>query len=210
MLRFMGSQRVRHNCATELNQRISMLQITHSLLPVVSFTPSAELVSPSCWEQCGHGYGGNRSPVSYDRCHLSLALLCASHTSVNLACSLSEPTQFSVLLPCRALVMVEKHGIFSNYPLSILTNSFPWCLSGKESASQAGDMGLILGSGRSSGEGNGIHSLSEVAPMVKNPSASAGDIRDMGSISGLGRSPGGGHGNPPQYSCLENPLDRGG
>ena len=46
--------------------------------------------------------------------------------------------------------------------------------------------------------------------MVKNPSASAGDIRDMGSISGLGRSPGGGHGNPPQYSCLENPMDRGG
>ena len=32
---------------------------------------------------------------------------------------------------------------------------------------------------------------------------------DMGSIPGLGRSPGGGHGNPPQYSCLENPMDRG-
>ena len=31
----------------------------------------------------------------------------------------------------------------------------------------------------------------------------------MGSISGLGRSPGGGHGNPGQYSCLENPIDRG-
>ena len=33
--------------------------------------------------------------------------------------------------------------------------------------------------------------------------------RDMGSIPGLGRSPGGGHGNPPQFSCLENPMDRG-
>ena len=35
------------------------------------------------------------------------------------------------------------------------------------------------------------------------------DIRDMGLIPGLGRSPGGGHGNPLQYSCLENPMDRG-
>ena len=32
---------------------------------------------------------------------------------------------------------------------------------------------------------------------------------DLGSVPGLGRSPGGGHGNPLQYSCLENPLDRG-
>ena len=44
--------------------------------------------------------------------------------------------------------------------------------------------------------------------MVKNPPADAGDIRDMGSIPGSGRSPGGGHGNPLQYSCLENPMDR--
>ena len=34
-------------------------------------------------------------------------------------------------------------------------------------------------------------------------------IRDAGSVSGLGRSPGGGHGNPLQYPCLENPMDRG-
>ena len=45
--------------------------------------------------------------------------------------------------------------------------------------------------------------------MVKNPPANAGDLRDAGSIPGLERSPVGGHGNPPQYSCLENPLDRG-
>ena len=45
--------------------------------------------------------------------------------------------------------------------------------------------------------------------MVKNPSASAGDARDLGLIPGLGRSPGGGHGNPLQYSCLENSMDRG-
>ena len=45
--------------------------------------------------------------------------------------------------------------------------------------------------------------------MVKNLSAKAGDIRDVGSIPGLGISPGGRHGNPLQYSCLENPKDRG-
>ena len=45
--------------------------------------------------------------------------------------------------------------------------------------------------------------------VVKNPPANAGDIRDMGSIPRLGRSPGGGHGNSLQYSCLENPMDRG-
>ena len=45
--------------------------------------------------------------------------------------------------------------------------------------------------------------------MVKNPPANAGDARDEGSIPGSGRSPGGGNGNPLQYSCLENPMDRG-
>ena len=45
--------------------------------------------------------------------------------------------------------------------------------------------------------------------MVKNQPASAGDSRDMGSIPGLGRSPREGNGNPLQYSCLENPMDRG-
>ena len=45
--------------------------------------------------------------------------------------------------------------------------------------------------------------------MVKNPSAYAGDVIGMGLIPGLGRFPGGGHGNPLQYSCLVNPMDRG-
>ena len=45
--------------------------------------------------------------------------------------------------------------------------------------------------------------------MVKNLPENAGDIRDLDSIPGLGRSPGGGHGNPLQYFCLENPMDRG-
>ena len=50
---------------------------------------------------------------------------------------------------------------------------------------------------------------SQVATVVKNPPASAGDLRDLGLISGSWRYPGGEHGNPFQYSCLENPLDRG-
>jgi len=45
--------------------------------------------------------------------------------------------------------------------------------------------------------------------VIKNPPANAGDTRDEGSIPGSGRSPAGGHGNPLQYSCLENPMDRG-
>ena len=46
-------------------------------------------------------------------------------------------------------------------------------------------------------------------PVVKNPTVNAGDIRDSGSLPEWGRFPGGGHGNPLQYSCLENPMDRG-
>ena len=50
---------------------------------------------------------------------------------------------------------------------------------------------------------------SQVALVVKNPPANAGDTRDASLIPGSGRSPGGGHGNPLQYSCLENPMNRG-
>ena len=50
---------------------------------------------------------------------------------------------------------------------------------------------------------------SQVALLVKNLPANAEDIRDLGSIPGSRRSPGEGNGNPLQYSCLENPMDRG-
>ena len=45
--------------------------------------------------------------------------------------------------------------------------------------------------------------------VVKNPPANAGDVRDMGSVPGLGKSPREGNGTPLQYSCEENPMDRG-
>ena len=45
--------------------------------------------------------------------------------------------------------------------------------------------------------------------VTKNLPSNEGDIRDVGLIPGLGRSSRGGHGNPLQYSCLEDPMDRG-
>ena len=52
----------------------------------------------------------------------------------------------------------------------------------------------------------GLRALVQVALVVKNPPPNAGDL---GDLPGLGRSPGGGHGHPLQYSCLDNPVDRG-
>ena len=87
---------------------------------------------------------------------------------------------------------------------------FPDSLVGKESTCNAGDPGLIPGSGRSPGEGIG-YPLQYSSGFLggsdsKESACSAGDV---GSISGSERSPGGEHGNALQYSCLENPMDRG-
>ena len=74
---------------------------------------------------------------------------------------------------------------------------FPDSSADKESTCNAGDPGLIPGSGRSSGEGLGYlfqySWASQVAQLVKNPPVNAGDL---GSILGLGRSPGEGKGYP--------------
>ena len=50
---------------------------------------------------------------------------------------------------------------------------------------------------------------SQAVLVAKSPPEKSGDIRDAGSIPGSGRPPGEGHGNPLQYSCLENSMDRG-
>ena len=50
---------------------------------------------------------------------------------------------------------------------------------------------------------------SQMMLAAKNPPTNAGDVRDTGSIPGSGRSPGEGNGNPLQYCCLGNPMDRG-
>ena len=54
-----------------------------------------------------------------------------------------------------------------------------------------------------------IFGASQVALVVKNLLASTAASRDVGLIPGSGRSPGEGNGYPLQYSCLENPTDRG-
>ena len=54
-----------------------------------------------------------------------------------------------------------------------------------------------------------ILGTSQVALVVKNLPANTGEVKDAGSMPGLGRPPRGGHGNSLQYSCLENPMDRG-
>ena len=50
---------------------------------------------------------------------------------------------------------------------------------------------------------------SQIELVVMNGPANTGDIRDAGSIPGFGRTSGKGNGNSLQYSCLENPMDRG-
>ena len=54
-----------------------------------------------------------------------------------------------------------------------------------------------------------VRESSQGALVVKSPPANARDLRDVGSIPGSGRSPGEENSNPLQYSCLENPTDRG-
>jgi len=62
---------------------------------------------------------------------------------------------------------------------------------------------------RSPGEGRGYPlQYSWGFPGGSDGKESTCNVGDLGSIPGLGRSPGGEHGNPPQYSCLENPMDR--
>ena len=73
-------------------------------------------------------------------------------------------------------------------------------------------LGIIPAIGKqqlNKGLNNRSNPLKWASQVVKNPPANAGDVRDSGSIPALGRSAGGGHGNPLQFSCLENPMDRG-
>ena len=63
-------------------------------------------------------------------------------------------------------------------------------------------------------KGSIYHNVSNTAgfpgdSVGKESTCNAGDTGDVGSIPGSGRSPEGGHGNPLQYSCLENSMDRG-
>ena len=58
-------------------------------------------------------------------------------------------------------------------------------------------------------KGQATHSSILGLPLWSDGKECACNAGDLGLITGLGRFPGGGHGNPLQYSCLENPMDRG-
>ena len=73
-------------------------------------------------------------------------------------------------------------------------------------------MSQSVGSQRVGNDSKAEHKSLQASQVVlfgKNPPGNAGGTRDVGTIPGFGRSPGGGHDNPLQYSCLENPTDRG-
>ena len=114
------------------------------------------------------------------------------------------------------------------------SSGFPCGSAGKETACNAGDLGLIPGLGRSPGEGNSyplqysglensmdciVHGVAEtdtterlslsLSPGGSDGKESTCNARDLDLIPWLGRSPGEGNSYPLQYSCLENPMDRG-
>ena len=92
---------------------------------------------------------------------------------------------------------------------SSVNTGFPDSSVGKESICNAGDSGLIPGSGRCPGEGILTHSSILGLLWWFRQWRICLQCGDLGSIPGLGRSLGGGHGNPLQYSCLEISMDRG-
>ena len=106
--------------------------------------------------------------------------------------------------------MKSPRPMTSTASAQFVVGGFPHSSVGKESACNAGDLGLIPGSGGSAEERIGYPLLYSwpflVAQLGKKSACNAGDL---GSIPGSGRSPGEGNGNPLQYSCLENPMDRG-
>ena len=85
---------------------------------------------------------------------------------------------------------------------------FPGGSDSKESACNVGDLGLISGSGRSTGEENWLPTPVFLGfPCGSAGKESACNVGDLGSIPGLGRSPGEGNGYPLQHSGLENSMD---
>ena len=108
-------------------------------------------------------------------------------------------------------LMAQNKAYFNNIPCALekkvysaVLGGVPDSSAGKESACNAGDLGLIPGSGNSPGEGIGCHSSVLGLPCGSAGKKSTCNAADLGLIPGSGRSPGGGYGNPLQYSCLKN------
>ena len=105
-------------------------------------------------------------------------------------------------MSCFKLMLIHCHNFGQ-----LITLVFPGSLAGKESARMAGDPSLILGLGRSAGEGTGCPLLDSVFPGGPAGKESAGNAGVLGSIPGLGRSPGEGNSYPLQCSDLEKSTD---
>ena len=91
-----------------------------------------------------------------------------------------------------------------------LWDGLPGSSAGKESACDPGDPRGIPGSGNSPWRRDRLPTLVFIDfPGGSDGKESACSVEVLVSIPGLGRSPGRGHGNPLQYSCLQNPMDRG-
>ena len=91
-----------------------------------------------------------------------------------------------------------------------MISGFPGSSAGKESACNAGDSGSVPGLTRFPGKRDMLPTLVFLDfPGSSDSKGSNCNVGELGLIPGLRRSPGGGHGNSLQYSCLENPLDRG-
>ena len=117
----------------------------------------------------------------------------ATHPEINSKVSWirgSQKIQWKIMLysklECRSLVITQAPQFFE---YNVMQTLYTFCITTKEY--------LVSLEGSFPG-----------GTEVKNPPANAGDTGDTGSIPGSGRSPGEGHGNPLQYSCLENPMDR--
>ena len=106
---------------------------------------------------------------------------------------------------CMCMCVVAKKQVFSVWAeVKKVSKSLFWHVFSKYSFSVFGKLKSVSQPYRLDSSVIVVLSL-----VVKNPPANAGDVRDTGLIPGSGRSSGGGHGNPLQYSCLENPMDRG-
>ena len=93
--------------------------------------------------------------------------------------------------------MIWRHGTYSLWRLWIYSSH---CVPSFLPSTQVERTNSIF-------QGYRDHRASQAVPV--NPPANARDPKDVASVPGSERSPGGGHGNPPWYSCLENPMDRG-
>ena len=121
----------------------------------------------------------------------------------NLHCNGSETSQVALVVKSESRSVVSDslrvHGLYS-----------PWNSQGQNTA--VGSLSLLQGVFPTQGSNPGLPHYRQILYRLSHKEAlptNTGDIRDAGLILGLGRSPEEGNGNPLQYSCLGNPMDRG-